>query len=72
MFNAQGKLSGFELQGDGAIVNYNLGLGYNALFGDEKNIRFSLEIGPRLVVIPKLNNQWAYFFHFNLMSGNAF
>lgn len=65
-----GKVGDFIIEVDSNLLNYNLGLGYNVFFGDQSNIRLSLEVGPRWV---QLSNGNGFIFpHFNLALGSVF
>lgn len=52
------------------ILNVNIPLGFNAFFGNQREVHLSVEIGYRLVFWPNL--PWFSFPHFNLALGRAF
>jgi hypothetical protein len=57
---------------DEGLVDFNLGLGYHALFGKKSDTRFCLEIGPRMITATTEDAGTLFFVHFMLMFGKAF
>ena len=57
---------------DEGLVDFNLGLGYHALFGKKNDTRFCLEIGPRMITATTDDSGTLFFVHFMLMFGKAF
>lgn len=57
---------------DEGLVDFNLGLGYHALFGKKNDTRFCLEMGPRMITATTDDSGTLFFVHFMLMFGKAF
>ncbi len=68
-FRVYGEINSISFTIDPELFNYNLALGYSVAFGDQKNTRLTLEIGPRFVKLPTTS---FFFPHFNLSLGNVF
>jgi len=68
-----GEVSLFE--DNVAILKVNAGIGYNALFGKEKDVKFSIELGPRYLM-GKTDTGWQgsgiVLMHFMMSFGKAF
>ncbi|MBN1523629.1 MAG: hypothetical protein JW904_04030 [Spirochaetales bacterium] len=65
-FGASGStISGTEL----GLINLNVPIGFNAMFGDMKEFRFSVEVGPRYTMLSTDMSYGFFFMHFMLQFG---
>lgn len=71
-FNIAGESQGQGFNWNTNIININTGIGYNAFFGDNRDVRFSIEIGPRYVTSIKDTSIRFFWPHFALMFGAGF
>lgn len=71
-FNIVGKIEGESFNWKSNIVNINTGIGYNAFFGDNRDVRFSIEIGPRYVTWLEDTSAGFFWPHFAMMFGAGF
>jgi hypothetical protein len=63
-------IAGIGYGASGILYNLNTGFGFNAIFGAKNNIRFSIELGPRLSGSVSYGDH-IFFPHFQLMFGTV-